>query len=119
MVMAITGATISRAPSNAARTGVSPSSMWRWMFSTTTMASSTTRPIASTIASSVNRLIEKPQASIRAAVPISDSGMVTTGMMTARNVPRNRKITTMTITTASISVCFTSLMEALTKRATS
>ena len=34
------------------------SSMWRWMFSTTTMASSTTRPMASTMASSDRRLIE-------------------------------------------------------------
>ncbi len=35
--------------------------MWRWMFSTTMMASSTTRPMASTMASSVSRLIEKPE----------------------------------------------------------
>ena len=104
MVMAITGPTISRAPSSAARTDDSPSSTCRWMFSTTTMASSTTSPIASTIASKVSRLMEKPNASISAAVPISDSGMVTTGMMTARKVPRNRKITAITITTASTSV---------------
>ncbi|MCY1352082.1 hypothetical protein D9M71_157730 [compost metagenome] len=58
MVMVTTGTAISRAPSMAASNGVLPSSMWRWMFSTTTMASSTTRPMASTIASSVSRLIE-------------------------------------------------------------
>ena len=89
------------------------------MFSTTTMASSTTSPIASTIASKVSRLMEKPNASISAAVPISDSGMVTTGMMTARKVPRNRKITAITITTASTSVSLTSSIEALTNFATS
>ena len=38
-----------------------PSSRWRLTFSTTMIASSTTRPIASTSASSVSRLIEKPQ----------------------------------------------------------
>ncbi|MNZ85268.1 hypothetical protein D3C78_1040500 [compost metagenome] len=58
MVMVITGTAISRAPSSAPSIGVLPSSIWRWMFSTTTMASSTTRPMASTMASSVSRLIE-------------------------------------------------------------
>jgi len=42
------------------------------------MASSTTSPIASTIASSVRRLKLKPIASIRLQTPISDSGIVTT-----------------------------------------
>ena len=74
------------------------------MFSTTTMASSTTSPIASTIASSVSRLMLKPITSIRLQTPISDSGIVTTGMITERNEARNRKITTTTISTASISV---------------
>ena len=46
------------APSSAACNGDLPCSMCRWMFSTTTMASSTTVPIASTMASSVSRLIE-------------------------------------------------------------
>src|SRR3546814_15178996 len=45
--------------------------------------------------------------------------MVTTGMMTARKVPRNRKITTITMTIASISVCSTSSIEASTNLATS
>ena len=60
MVMEMTGPTISRAPCIAACTGGLPSSRCRWMFSTTTMASSTTRPIASTIASSVSRLMLNP-----------------------------------------------------------
>lgn len=81
------------------------------MFSTTTMASSTTRPIASTIASSVRRLIEKPIASIAVQTPISDNGIVTTGMMTERNEARNRKITTITMPTASISVFSTSSID--------
>ena len=57
-VIATIGPVISFMPTIAASSGVSPSSMWRWMFSTTTIASSTTSPIASTIASSVRRLIE-------------------------------------------------------------
>ncbi len=57
-VMATTGPVISFMPMIAASIGVRPSSMWRWMFSTTTIASSTTRPMASTIASSDSRLIE-------------------------------------------------------------
>ena len=36
----------SRAPRSAARSGVTPRSMWRAMFSSTTMASSTTKPVA-------------------------------------------------------------------------
>ena len=83
------------------------------MFSTTTMASSTTRPIASTIASSVSRLMLKPITSIRLQTPISDSGMVTTGMITERNEARNRKITTTTMPTASISVFSTSSIDEL------
>ncbi|MGY3360645.1 hypothetical protein ACVWZK_007308 [Bradyrhizobium sp. GM0.4] len=81
------------------------------MFSTTTMASSTTRPIASTIASRVNRLKLKPSASISVQTPIIDNGMVTTGMMTERNDARNRKITTITMITASPSVFSTSSIE--------
>ena len=81
------------------------------MFSTTTMASSTTRPIASTIASSVSRLKLKPAAIISAQTPISDSGIVTTGMMTERSDARNRKITTMTMATASTSVLRTSSID--------
>ena len=59
IVMAMTADEISRIELKAAWIAVMcSSSMWRWMFSTTTMASSTTRPIASTIASSDRRLIE-------------------------------------------------------------
>ena len=50
------------------------------MFSMTTMASSTTRPVASTSARSVIRLIEKPSAQIAAMVPIKAIGTVTAGM---------------------------------------
>ena len=52
----------------------------------------------------------KPAASIRNTAPMSEIGMATTGMMTARNEPRNRKITTMTMSSVSVSVRSTSLI---------
>ena len=45
--------------------------------------------------------------------PISDSGIVTTGMSTDRNEPRNSRMTTMTMVTASPMVLKTSSIEAL------
>ena len=43
--------------------------------------------------------------------PTSDSGMVTIGMKVERRLPRNRKMTTMTMIAASASVLTTSLIE--------
>ena len=48
----------SRAPSSAACRRGMPSSMWRAMFSSTTMASSTTKPVATVSAISVRLLSE-------------------------------------------------------------
>jgi hypothetical protein len=48
--------------------------------------------------------------------PTNDSGIVTTGISTARKLPRNRKITTTTISTASPKVILTSSIEAWMKR---
>ena len=53
------------------------------MFSNTTMASSTTRPIARTNASKVSVLIVKPRMNISAKAPISETGMVTSGINVA------------------------------------
>ena len=83
------------------------------------MASSTTRPVASTSASSVSRLIEKPSSAIIAKVPISDSGMVTSGTSTARGDPRNANTTSPTIASDSNKVITTSWMEAWMKSALS
>ena len=52
---------ISRAPFSAASNGRMPSSMWRTMFSSMTMASSTTKPTDSVSASSVMLLMEKSE----------------------------------------------------------
>ncbi len=69
--------------------------------------------MASTNANSVNRLIEYPKASITKNVPTSDSGMAMTGMMTARRLPRNRKITTVTMRSDSPNVFRTSTIDVL------
>ena len=57
-VVAMTANATWRVPLNAASSGASPSFMRRCAFSSTTIASSTTRPIESASASSVTRLIE-------------------------------------------------------------
>ena len=68
------------------------------------MASSTTKPIASTNASSVSVLTENPASAINAKVPIKHTGMVTMGIMDARRVRKNTKITSATSTMASMMV---------------
>ncbi len=75
--------------------------------STTTMASSTTMPIARTSASNETVLAEKPSASMTAKVPIRATGTAMMGMIVARRLPRNTKTTIATSTKASISVCLT------------
>src|ERR1017187_2159051 len=88
--------------------------MWRCTFSMTTIASSTTSPVASVMPKSVNELMEKPKSLIKANVPMSETGMVTAGMMVARQSSKKRKITTMTMTIASESVTSTSRIESPT-----
>ena len=61
MVVAMIANPISCAPSRVARIRLLPISRCRWTFSSMMMASSTTSPIASTIASSVRMLIVKPR----------------------------------------------------------
>ena len=63
--------------------GGSPISIRREIFSNTTMASSTTKPIASTIANKVNKLIEKPSAYITIKAETKDTGTVTAGISVA------------------------------------
>ena len=81
-----------------------PSSMWRKMFSSITIASSTTSPIAKTSASKVSVLTLKPASAISAKAPISATGIVNSGISDARKVRRNTKMTSATNTTASAMV---------------
>ena len=99
--MAITAKVISRDPRIAARIGGTPASTWRLMFSSMTIASSTTRPTASTSARSVSVLIEKPNSHMKVKAPISDTGIVTIGTRVARKLRRKTKMTRTTSTTAS------------------
>ena len=66
--------------------GLSPASMLRSTFSTTTIASSTTMPMASTSPKSVSVLIEKPSSSSTAKVPTIDTGTASSGISDARQV---------------------------------
>ena len=71
------------------------------MFSSTTMASSTTKPIANTKANIVSVFTVKPNMAIKAKVPIKHTGIVTSGMIDARKVRKNKKITKATKMAAS------------------
>ena len=90
------------------------SSITRSTFSTTTIASSTTMPIASTSASSETVFALKPISSRTAKVPISDTGTAMIGISVVRSLPRNRKTTRATSTNASRSVWMTSSIVAFT-----
>ena len=85
----------------AASRGDKPAAILRSTFSTTTMASSTTIPTASTSPNSVRLLSVKPNIAMKKNVPISEIGMATRGIMAARQVCRNRTTTRTTRRMAS------------------
>ena len=91
----------------------SPRSMCRTMFSSTTMASSTTKPTASVSAMSERLSRLKPSRYITAKVPTSDIGSARLGIMVAREFRRKRKITITTRQSARKRVNFTSLTDCL------
>ena len=74
------------------------------MFSSTTMASSTTNPVE--IASAINDRLSRlyPARYITAKVPINESGTAMLGMMVARTVRRKTNTTRITRTTEISSV---------------
>ena len=84
-VVAMTGPVTSSMALAAASFAESPSSsINRIVFSTTTMASSTTIPIASTSPNRDSVLIDSPIASMTARVPRSDTGIVIDGISVVR-----------------------------------
>src|SRR5689334_23843679 len=85
----------------AASRGESPASMLRSTFSTTTIASSTTMPIANTSPNKDRVLMEKPNISRIAKVPTIEIGTATRGMIEARQVWRNSTTTSTTRRMAS------------------
>ena len=86
-----------------------PSSRWREMFSMTTMASSTTNPVAMVRAMSDRLSSVKPKAYMAAKVPISETGTAITGMSVARALRRKTKTTKATRQTEISRVISTSL----------
>src|SRR5258708_37622136 len=94
--------------------GESPDSMLRSQFSTTTIASSTTIPIASTRPNKVSVLIEKPSVSSTAKVPTTATGTASSGMIEARQVCRNMTTTSATSTMAYVTGSMTLLIDVRT-----
>ena len=88
--------------------------MRRSVFSITTIASSTTMPIASTRANSVSTLIVKPSSSSPRNVPTTLTGTASIGISVARQLWRKTNTTRVTSSMASTSVVTTSLMDAVT-----
>ena len=95
----------------AASRGAIPLRKCRSTFSTTTMASSTTMPIASTSPNSERLFSENPAAARTAKVPISETGMAMIGMSDARHVCRNSTTTMMTRAMASKIVTITASID--------
>ena len=102
---------ISREPLRAASIGVSPISMWRTMFSSTTMASSTTKPTARVSARREKLSTLKCRTCMTMKVPMTERGIATEGMRVARTLRRKRKMTMTTSATATTSVNSTSWTE--------
>src|ERR1043166_1347065 len=95
--------------------GESPSAMFRSTFSTTTIASSTTIPIASTSPNSDSALMLKPSANITENVPTSETATAASEMIEARHVCKNSSTTMTTSIKASTRVCTTASIECRTK----
>ena len=81
----------SRAPLSAACIGVKPFSIWRDMFSSTTIASSTTKPVAMVSAISDRLFRLKSARYITPKVPISDTGTATLGIRVARSIAQEHE----------------------------
>src|SRR5262245_25166513 len=112
--MAMTGPVTSSIALRAASRGDNPSASHRSTFSTTTIASSTTMPIASTMPNSDRLLSEKPNMVMTANVPTSETGTATIGMIVARQFCKKTSTTINTSTNASISVWTTLMIDSCT-----
>jgi hypothetical protein len=102
--MPTTGAETSDIACSAASRGASPLSIWCSTASTTTIASSTTRPIARTSPNIESALIEKPRIGKKANVPISETGTAISGISVARQFWRKMNTTSRTSSIACHSV---------------
>jgi hypothetical protein len=114
-VVEMTAKYTSFVPSSAAFIGFSPRSMRVYTFSSTTIASSHTTPIASTSATSVRMLIVKPATYITKNAGTMLTGIAITGTSVARQSRRKSRITSATRANAVSSVSFTSRIDLRTK----
>src|SRR3954466_15811139 len=99
--IAITGPVTSSIALREASRGDNPWASQRSTFSTTTIASSTTMPIASTNPNSDKLLSENPNGVIAKNVPSSEIGIGSSGITAPRQVCGNNTIPTTTSSTAS------------------
>src|SRR5215472_5194411 len=107
-VMAMTGPVISSSALMVASRGGRPCSIQRSTFSTTTIASSTTMPIASTSPNSEMLFKLNPNAAITANVLTIATGTAINGITTERQFCKNTSTTAATRPTAKNSVLTTS-----------
>ena len=112
--MPMTGAETSFMAWLVASLGLIPCSMWCMTASTTTIASSTTMPIASTRPNIESVFTEKPSSGKKMKVPMRDTGTVSSGMIVARRFCRKMKTTSVTRMTASTNVWTIDSIEAST-----
>jgi hypothetical protein len=112
--MPTTGADTSFMAWTVASFGLIPCSMWCITASTTTMASSTTMPMASTRPNMERVFTEKPRRGKKMKVPMRETGTVMRGMMVARRFCRKMKTTSVTRITASTNVWTMDSIEAST-----
>ena len=110
----MTGADTSSMALIVAALGSKPCSRWWMTASTTTMASSTTMPMASTRPNIERVFSEKPSMGKKMKVPTSETGMVINGMIVARMFCRKMNTTSVTRISASTKVFRISWIEAST-----
>ena len=96
ILMATTVNPISREPSKQAWRSGMPRSRSRVMFSSTTIASSTTKPVAMVKAIKVRLFKLKPMRYITTQVPASDKGRATAGMSAVCQRFKNKATTKIT-----------------------
>ncbi len=92
-----------------------PCSIRLKIFSVTTIPSSTTRPVASTIARSVSTLMEKPMMYMIKKAPRRDTGISINGRRAIVHSLKNKKMIMTTRLIAMISVSLTSNIALRTK----
>src|SRR6266542_3084882 len=113
--IATTGPETSSIALSVASRGDSPCSMCCSTASTTTIASSTTRPIASTRPKSESVLIEKPNKGNSTNTPMSETGTAHNGISVARQPCKKMKTTKTTSASASNNVFKISRMPSVTE----